>query len=404
MNQRSSPTIKRVLANDLCTGCGLCAGIAPNAIRMTTVAPGFSRPRQSVPLAPGQEEVIASACPGAIVAPWQAAPVQDPVWGPAYRIMTGHSTDPDIRFCGSSGGAVSALAFHALNNGMVDRVLQISPDPEMPTRNVLRWATTREQIILGAGSRYAPSSPLEEIAQALDSPGKFAFVGKPCDVSALRQLALSDSRVNEKIPLMLSFFCAGVPSHDAADKVVTAMELDPKEVVYFRYRGQGWPGPTRAITGDGRVAEMRYSESWGVHLSRQVQFRCKICPDGVGGAADLACADAWYGDEAGYPSFEEVDGRSLIMSRTSAGDELLADAIAKGALEVMPLGIGEIVKMQPAQARRKRALPARLTALAIGGRSRPTMRGLHLRQASAALPTMSKVREFLGTLKRVIFR
>ena len=50
---------------------------------------------------------------------------------------------------------------------------------------------------------------------------------------------------------------------------------------------------------------MSYAQSWGEILTKHVQFRCKVCPDGSGGFADVACADAWYGDERGYPSFEE---------------------------------------------------------------------------------------------------
>ncbi|MGD9811725.1 MAG: Coenzyme F420 hydrogenase/dehydrogenase, beta subunit C-terminal domain [Sphingobium sp.] len=369
---------------------------------MTTVAPGFNRPEQIGKIGAEEEKAISGACPGKVVAPWNGndAPVQDPVWGPAHRIMTGHSTDPDIRFCGSSGGAVSALAFHAITSGLVDHVLQISADPDKPTRNVLRWANTREQIVLGAGSRYAPSSPLEQIDKALEQPGKFAFVGKPCDVSALRQLGKTDPRVNEKVPLMLSFFCAGTPALDGADRIVRAMGLDPENLVYFRYRGQGWPGLTRAVTRDGSVGEMRYAESWGGHLSRQVQFRCKICPDAVGGVADIACADAWYGDERGFPSFEEVDGRSLIMSRTSVGEALLSDAIAKGAIEAAALDIGEIGKMQPAQARRKEALRARLAACTARGMPRPQMDGLAIAEAAQKLSIRMQLKEFLGTWRR----
>jgi coenzyme F420 hydrogenase subunit beta len=75
-----------------------------------------------------------------------------------------------------------------------------------------------------------------------------------------------------------------------------------------------------ATAHDGRTAEMTYERSWGHHLSREVQFRCKICPDAVGGVADIACADAWYGGETGYPTFEEQSGRSLVVTRTAVGE------------------------------------------------------------------------------------
>lgn len=402
MTFNQSPTLRRVLAGQLCTGCGLCVGVSPNSVRMDTVAPGFSRPRQTAAVSPEDERKIATACPGSVVAPWDKAPHRHVSWGPWRRIFTGHACDDELRFAGSSGGALSALLIHALRTGRVDRVLHIAADPDNPTRNVLTWSTTAEDVIRNAGSRYASSSPLANIEQALGDGIRTAFVGKPCDVSALRQLATVDPRVDRIFPFMISFFCGGIPSHNAADRIVRAMGLEPKTLTRFRYRGNGWPGMARAESADGRVAEMSYAESWGAYLSGEVQFRCKICPDAVGGAADIACADAWYGNADGYPSFEEQEGRSLIMSRTEVGDGLLNDATATGALSVEPLPVGDIDLMQPAQARRKRLVVARTASCRVLLQPVPRMQGLDVGKAARTARVTEQLRNFLGTLRRIL--
>lgn len=398
----SSPTLRRVARGELCAGCGLCVGIAQGGVVMETVAPGYSRPRQVAPIPAAIEAKIAGACPGSAVAPWADAPNRHHSWGPWHRTMTGHAGDERIRHAGSSGGALSALLIAALETGLVDRVLHVEADPEKPTRNRISWSETAEEVIAGSGSRYAASSPLATIEQALADGRRFAVVGKPCDVSALRQYARFDSRVAGQVPLMLSFFCGGLPSHDGADRIIRAMGLEPAEVVDFRYRGNGWPGLTRAATADGRSGEMRYAESWGRHLSSQVQFRCKICPDAVGGVADIACADAWYGGESGYPTFEEQAGRSLIMSRTPAGEALLDAAIARGAIVAEPLDIGEVDLMQPAQARRKRMVQARLTASLATAQPRPRMKGLDVGKAARTARWQESLSNFAGTARRII--
>jgi coenzyme F420 hydrogenase subunit beta len=400
----SSPTLARVVGGDLCSGCGLCAGVAPDAIAMTTVAPGYARPAQTKPLSAAQERLIASSCPGETVAGWADGAAIDPYWGPSIRVLTGHATDPVVRHAGSSGGALTALAIHALTSGLVDRVVHVEADPDQPTRNRLCWSDQPAQILAGAGSRYAASSPLAQIDQFLSQGQRFAFIGKPCDISALRRLALVDARVDALVPVMLAFFCAGMPSHAGADRIVRDMGLNPAELTSFRYRGNGWPGLTRAETADGQVGEMRYADSWGGHLSRHVQFRCKICPDAVGGVADIAAADAWYGGDSGYPTFDEEDGRSLIMTRTRAGERLLDSALRAQAIVVTPLDIGEIMLMQPAQARRKRAVAGRLAALALVGRPRPRMAGLALLAAARRASVMETARNFAGTLRRVVAR
>ena len=397
-----SKTLTRVLAGELCTGCGLCAAVSQGSVKMRTVAPGYSRPSIAAPVSAQAERAIATACPGNRVAPWQAAPQRHAAWGPWIQTMTGYAADAEVRYCGSSGGAVSALLIYALETGLVDAVLHVTADPEQPTRNIVTWSNTRAEVIGAAGSRYAASSPLADIDAALAQPQRFAFVGKPCDVSALRQLATLDPRVNDRVPLMLSFFCAGVPSHAGADRIIRAMGFEPDDVRAFRYRGNGWPGMTRAETHDGRVAEMRYEDSWGGQLSKEVQFRCKICPDAVGGVADIACADAWYGGESGYPEFDEQDGRSLIMSRTSVGDALLRQAMAAGAIVAENLPIDEIALMQPGQVRRKRLVAARLAACATTLQPRPAMAGLDVGRAARTAGIGETVKNWLGTMRRIV--
>src|SRR3546814_162125 len=283
---------------------------------------------------------------------------------------------------GSSGGALTALLLFALENGTVDRVVQVNADPAFPTRNRVVVSHTADEVIAAAGSRYAASSPLSSIIDELEKGGRFAFVGKPCDISALRELAKSDARVDQQIPLKLSFFCDGIPSHAGADRIIAEMGLAGAPLSEFRYRGNGWPGQAVARTTDGRAGEMSYERSWGDHLSREVQFRCKICPDAVGGTADIACADAWYGGEGGYPQFEEQDGRSLIMVRSTVARTFLDKAVAAGRMKVQPLAEEEIILMQPAQARRKRQIKVRLAAMRPPWRTPPRGDGLLIDEAS----------------------
>lgn len=403
MTKAQSPTLKRVLSGQLCSGCGLCAGVAPDAVTMETVAPGYSRPKQTAPVSAATETAIATACPGAKIAPWSGiAPNSNAYWGPWRGIHTGYALDPDVRFSGSSGGAISALLVHALTSGKVEQVLHVSADPDKPTRNIITFSTTAEQVVRNAGSRYAASSPLQDIGRLLDEGKRTAFVGKPCDVSALRQLGTVDARVNATFPLMLSFFCGGLPSHDGADRIVRAMGLEPEKLSSFRYRGNGWPGMARAGTTDGRSAEMSYAASWGGHLSKEVQFRCKICPDAIGGVADIACADAWYGDDDGYPSFEEQEGRSLIVSRTAAGEQLLGEAVAAGSIEIEPLDADQINRMQPAQARRKRLVLARTASCHVLLQPVPKMAGLDVAKAARRARPKELLHNFLGTIRRIL--
>jgi coenzyme F420 hydrogenase subunit beta len=399
-----SATVRRVLRGELCTGCGLCAAVSEGSIAMADEAPGYARPvATGAKISVEAEAKIADGCPGARIEPWTGrAATVDPYWGPLRTVATGAANDPKTRFEGSSGGVISALAIHALQTGLVDRVLHVGADPDSPTRNATVVSRTAEEIIGRAGSRYTASSPLADVLSAVSEGGRLGVIGKPCDISALRRLARSDSSVAEHVPLMLSFFCAGIPSHDGVVRILAEMGVSIDEVTAFRYRGRGWPGMCAAELRDGRQIEMTYAKSWGGHLSKEVQFRCKICPDAVGGVADVACADAWYGDDDGYPAFDEAEGRSLVIARTITGQKLLDDALSTGVLETAPLDPIEIERMQPGQARRKRLVLARTLSLPVAFQPIPDMQGLEVGEAARRTPPAEAARNLLGTLRRTL--
>ena len=405
-----SPALLRVEKGRLCAGCGLCAGIAADAVSMEMSPEGFLRPQQSRELTPQQEWAISQSCPGLVASPWGAGQGdgltgslrRSPYWGPYRSVETGHAVDPDLRFAGSSGGLISALAEFALESGKVDAVLTNTANRNAPLRNMATLARSKVEVRSAAGSRYAPSSPLHDIDRLLDAGERIFFIGKPCDVSALRQLALVDSRVNRVFPYMVAFFCGGIPSQEGTDEIVRQLGQDPARVETFRYRGNGWPGTVRSVSDDGSVAEMSYEESWGRILSKRVQFRCKICPDAVGGAADIACADAWFGGESGYPQFDDKPGRSLVIARTPTGQLLLDEAIRANAIETEPTSIDDVALMQPSQLRRKALIRARTAAIALLMRPRPRMAGLDVEQASQGASLMDHLRNFAGTALRVL--
>ena len=166
-----SATVERVVNGQLCSGCGLCASISGGAITMEQSAAGYSRPRQLAALQPAREAIIAKACPGAVVAAWQAAPYRHPVWGPHYGVYTGCAVDKAVQFKGSSGGVLTALVAYALTSGLVDRVVHIIASSDDPAGNLVRCSTTPDEVIEGAGSRYISSSPLQDIDRVLTDGG-----------------------------------------------------------------------------------------------------------------------------------------------------------------------------------------------------------------------------------------
>lgn len=393
--------IESVTRNGFCTGCGLCEAIAPTGhLQMQMSTSGYLRPVLLKTLPTSATNEIAQVCPGVKVEHPPGTTNYHPIWGPLLSVQTGHAVDAEIWRQGSSGGVISALAIHLLNTGKVDFVAQIATSQQDPLANELQISHTREDVIRAAGSRYAPSAPLRQMRELLATGKTFAFVGKPCDIAALRRYGEINPAIKQQVPYMLSFMCAGIPSIKGTHEIIKTLGADQTKVVSFRYRGDGWPGMTRAEQSDGKNYEMDYNTAWGKILGKYLQFRCKICADGTGEFADVVCADAWYG-KGGYPDFTERDGRSLVIVRTQAGEKLLGSAIETRAVITSALDIADVSQMQPYQKSRKQLVLGRIlaTQLAIG--KAPSYKRLSLIAASLQANPIEWLRNAWGTFRRI---
>lgn len=402
MSVVNSVALARVGRGNLCAGCGACAGRFPKVIKMQPAGDGWPRPVAQGPLTAAQDAELSGFCPGLGQSALPSDRAPHPLWGAFIGMRRAWATDDDLRHRAASGGALSAVLGHVLASGRVDAVIQttaaLPPDPAHANRTIL--STSAGDVAAAAGSRYAASSPLTGISDWVADGRRFAFVGKPCDAAALRALALQDHGVARAFPVILSFFCAGVPSARGNESLVQAMGAEPEQVTAFRYRGHGWPGQAVAHLADGSERAMGYHESWGGVLSKHLQHRCKICADGTGTAADLAFGDPWETDAQGYPLFTDAPGQSLVVIRSALGAEVLAAAERAGAVVSTPYDVDGLVKIQPGQRNRRRTLLARLLALRLMGRPVPEYRGMTLLAAARQERPLTLITAFLGMARR----
>lgn len=400
--------LNRVLKNDLCSGCGMCSSVASDdAVQIRLNADGYHRPVLNKAYAGKSiaseqaSSAFAKSCPALNldIRPYKTANYH-PVWGEILETLKGHALDNEVRQAGSSGGVISALAQYCLEQKLVDGVIQIQASQTDPLENVATISRSRQNIIASSGSRYAPASPAQALKWVAMSTEKYLFIGKPCDVAAVRQMQAHDPRLKQNIPYVVSFMCAGTPSLHGTEQVLDQLGVEREDVTSFRYRGDGWPGLTKATLKNGDARTMTYNDSWGKVLNRHLQTRCKICPDGIGEFADIVCADGWEGDEKGYPSFEERDGNSLILIRTDKGRELFRNAEADGVAQAEAFDTAGIFAIQPFQYYRRTTILPRLWAMKLLMLKTPSYKGFELGKGIREIGLYQSFKAFTGLLVR----
>ena len=113
--------------------------------------------------------------------------VKHDIWGTIKGAYVGYSADPNIRYKAASGGALTEICIYLLNNKIVDGIIQTTFDPEDQTKTISVISHTANEVVERCGSRYSISVPLKNIINMMQEGKKYAFVGKPCDVMALRR-------------------------------------------------------------------------------------------------------------------------------------------------------------------------------------------------------------------------
>ena len=374
-DQRAPASITEVVENGLCIGCGLCEALGPDRWRMSMTGEGRLRPAPLDTPDDAADAEILAACPGAVAeAPAQGAH-HDDVWGSYTHMGEAWAGDPDTRFRAATGGVLTALGVHLLRSGQAQFILHCAADPEAPMRSKWVFSETPGQVIARAGSRYGPTNTLAGLEAALARGEPFAIIAKPCDAGAVRARAKSDPRIDTLLVAVLVMVCGGASDLGKSQALLAEYSLNEDDLSVFRYRGYGNPGLTRVETKDGRAFEKTYLDLWADETGWRIQSRCKICPDAIGEAADIAAADIWPG---GAPVGEDA-GFNGVITRSPAGQALFESAVAAGNLvqgrDHTPRDYDDF---QPHQVSKKRNLAARLRGLSGAGQPVYHHKGLRL--------------------------
>lgn len=373
-------TIGEIVEAGLCIGCGLCEALAPDDIEIRPTANGAERPAERTPVSGAVLAEINRVCPGLQVEVDADYPETDftSLWGQVRRLAKGHAADPTVRFESATGGVLTALGQFLLTSGRAQQILHVGPVPGDPLNWQAKISTSAEEVAAGARSRYGPAAPLTRLVEVLESGIAAAVVAKPCDIAAVRGMirGLPDDHPAD-VRYVLAMACGGASLMSKTRGMLDGFGVAENEVASVSYRGYGNPGPTTVTTTSGDSHQLTYQELWEDEGTWDLQWRCKVCADGMGEVADLVSLDCWPG---GGPTAEDA-GFNGIIARTAVGDELLSAAVSSGSLVITDdnLPVAETLELwQPHQSRRKRAVPQRLAAMAEAGLPTTTYTGVHV--------------------------
>jgi len=322
-----------VVTSGLCTGCAACVVACPHDVLGYTHETGGYRPfHLEDELGPsdcthGQKGCTSCtrACPRFRL--WETDADQflfgrdrEPaeVAGVSSDVVLARATDPRVHAAGQDGGLVSAILIWALENGMVDAALVSGTDPADTWKAAPAVATTAEQVLATAGSRYTYSANTLAYADAVAGGAeKLALVGMSCQTSAVPVMkARKIGKVGRRFELNIGLLCSKSFDDAIFEELFEAKYgLAREDIQKTNIKGvfQIW-------MRDGSYHEVPLKEchAW-------TRPGCNLCPDFAAEHADISTG--------GIGAFNDW---TLTIVRTERGREVMAGMLAAGLIETRP--------------------------------------------------------------------
>lgn len=351
-------TIKNVIESGNCIGCGACASISP-AIKITFN--GYGDLVAALPEKLSSEEIAKAS----EVCPFAGGPNEDEISAEifkntSYHQEVGHYLTVQAaysvrdRASGSSGGIATWVLSRLIQRGLVDGVIHVAPRANPASERFFEYkvSSTIEEVKAGSTSFYYPVSMDSVIDIIKSRPGRYAITGVPCFHKALRLLRRQDPIINERVIYQVGIVCGQMKSahyleflagHAGANRNI--------ESACFRRKVDGLPAndyafEARGTTGDDKseiktwtVLNSKIGANWGMGYFKPKA--CDYCDDVLAETADIAVMDAWL------PRYvKDGAGWSLLVTRTAAMQNIIAEGAAEQELKTDSVTVDEVADSQ----------------------------------------------------------
>ncbi len=365
MNKKLSQ-LNKIIDGGYCIGCGACASVAPDFIKIELVKNGtyqaniISKNVTNTALI----ENILMICPFSDKGKHEdeigrelfGDCLKDSRIGYYKQTYVGHVKDKRLHKKSTSGGIITWLLLELLKKNKVDAVIHVKTSrDEGDVLFKYDVSNTEDDIMSDSKSRYYPIE-MSEVASIIKKiPGRYVFVGLPCFIKAIRRLAEVEPLIKERVVFHVGLVCGHLKSKSFADCFGWQSGISPGklEEIDFRIKLDNQPANNYGVyvRGDNlstvKTARTLIGGNWGHNLFRY--SACDYCDDVFSETADISVGDAWL------PGYEkDSSGNSIVVVRNNSVHEILKNGIKKGQLVISNSNIDEIAESQAGGIRDRR--------------------------------------------------
>jgi len=350
-----------VVEGGYCVGCGACASIANSPVQMQLDE--YGQFRATLPDHTQSTALMEAVCPFSETAANEDQ-IGQVLFGKdcqhhdriGYHLSTyaGFVSKGSFRDRGSSGGMGTWIVSELMHQGLVDGIIHVhqrQPDSNDARLFHYQMSTTIEQVRSGAKSRYYPIELSEVMQLVRDRPGRYAIVGIPCFIKAVRLLMRQEAVLAERIQFCIGLVCGHLKSTQFAEMFAWQCGIAPGDLLAIDFRKK-LPGLNanqygvevvglqngQVVTHVRAVPDL-YGRDWGWGFFKYKA--CDYCDDVVAETADIVVGDAWL------PQYvNDSQGTNVVVVRHPLLRDLVEQGMATGQLQLDRVDADEVAKSQ----------------------------------------------------------
>ncbi|WP_239525071.1 Coenzyme F420 hydrogenase/dehydrogenase, beta subunit C-terminal domain [Methanosarcina mazei] len=390
--------INEIVKNDLCIGCGTCAGICPQKILKI-------QDNKYGEYIPSEIQECNSGCGLCLeVCPFSnreneteiGTKIYGNIEGVNYLPETGYYLDSyvgysnEFRQSSASGGMATWLLTKLLKEGIVDYI--IGPTSQKNPEKLFSFEILSDEnsVKMASGSVYYPVEMSEVIQRIQEVPGRYAITGLPCFIKALRLAAQKNKKLKERIVFTIGLVCGQMKSKNYT-KYIAALagnnDLSKIQNVYYRGKSPEKPASNFYFQSTDEHGSQKkifwsegVSEAW---LNRWfTPNACNYCDDVFAEVADVTFMDAWLPEYS-----KDSRGTNLVLVRSPEVLTLIQEGIKKGEINDNKISVEKVIQSQAGVLELKRKhLSYRLYLAKLKGQKVPEKR----ENASKAIGILKK--------------
>ncbi|MGB9940823.1 Coenzyme F420 hydrogenase/dehydrogenase, beta subunit C-terminal domain [Methanosarcina sp.] len=349
--------IDEIAKNDLCIGCGTCAGICPQKILKI-------QDNEYGEYIPSEAQVCDFHCGLCLeVCPFSSneneTQMGEKIYGSTegmkYRSETGYYLDcyagysNEFRQKSASGGMATWILTKLLKEDVVDYV--ICPTPQRDPERLFSFEVLRDgnSVKAASGSVYYPVEMSEVIQKILETPGRYVITGLPCFIKALRLAAQKNRKLRKRIVFTIGLVCGQMKSKNYTKYIVAlAGNNDSTKVQGVYYRGKS---PEKSASNFYFQSTDEYGSQhkifWDEGVSEAWVNRwftpnaCNYCDDVFAELADITFMDAWLPEYA-----KDSMGTNLVLVRSPEILAIIQEGMEEQEISISKIPIERVVKSQ----------------------------------------------------------